>query len=85
MEVNDDARLQQMAFRSNPGFTSSPLRMTMFGITTLMFSLGIVTLVLETMNKFRTFDNSISPIIYNAWATTTCLMVRLRDAFMPSA
>jgi len=60
---------------SKPGFTSSLLRMTMFAITTLMFSLGIVVLVLETMIRFS--DNST--IIFNGWAATTCLMYILCD------
>jgi len=68
---------------SKPGFTSSLLRMTMFGITTFMFSLGIIVIVLETTMKFRFFDNSNSGssfiMIYKAWSTATCLMYILCD------
>lgn len=72
--------------------------MLMFGITTFMFALGIIALVLETTLKFKIekqtydlfetyvylpYDNSFF-VCYYPWATITCLMVRLRDAFMHS-
>ena len=62
----------------------------MLAITTFMFALGIIALVLETMIGFLTaesdFDNgdAFYARCYYVWATITCLMVRLRDAFMPS-
>jgi len=60
---------------SKPGFTSSPFRMTMFAITTFMFALGIVALVLQTTMRFH----GPLPIIYSLWAATTCLMYILCD------
>src|ERR1700677_1443138 len=79
-----------MTFRRNPGFTSSLPRMFMFGITTFMFVLGIIALVLVTTLGF-TITHSMfygnleeSIFYYFAWAAITCLMVRL-DASMPSA
>jgi hypothetical protein len=60
--------------------------MTMFGITTFMLFLGIGVLALETTIRFLwIYDCNDSPSIYYSWATASCLMVRLRDAFMPSA
>jgi hypothetical protein len=66
----------------------------MFGITTFMFALGIIALVLETMMGFRiaepdftiSHSDNFYARYYYVWATITCLMVRLRlrDAFMPS-
>ena len=80
-----------MAFRSKPGFSSSSLRMCMFGITAFMFALGVIAMVLDTTMGFLTaephFDSHGDPFYarcYYVWATITCLMVRLRDAFMPS-
>ena len=65
--------------------------MIMFGITTLMFVLGIIRLVLETVLAFQLFFDltagdfsstySTSVII----ATVSRLMVRLQDAPIPSA
>jgi hypothetical protein len=45
--------LTEDGFRSRPGFTSSWHRMFMFGITTFMFALGIIALVLETILEFQ--------------------------------
>jgi hypothetical protein len=67
--------------------------MFMFGITTLMFALGIIALVLVTTVGFWIVQTIFSggglpPSIdrcYYAWATITCLMVRLHDPFMPFA
>jgi hypothetical protein len=70
--------------------------MILFGITTFMFALGIVALVLKTELDLElfTYSKSISDATegvyfndayYYAWATITCLMVRLHDAFMPPA
>ena len=79
-----------MDFRSKPGFTSSPLRMSMFGITTLTFALGIIALVLETTLDFQTiqffdhitlYDDTFYGRYY-AWETITCLMVRMSDALI---
>ena len=59
-----------------------------------MFALGIIALVLKTMLDLILFHTSISyakygiyfnSINYYVWAAVTCLMVRLHDAFMPSA
>jgi hypothetical protein len=84
-EENDDARLQKVAFRSKPGFTSSPYRMSLFGITTLMFAMGIITLVLSTMLGIRDANlNTEKPpcdIYCHALATTSFTIVRLCDAF----
>ena len=68
--------------------------MCMFGITTFMFALGIIALVLKTTLDLILFNTSITDAVegvyirgvyYYVWATITCLMVRLHDAFMPSA
>jgi hypothetical protein len=68
--------------------------MILFGITTFMFALGIVALVLKTMLDLILFHTSITDALYGiyfdsinyyVWAAITCLMVRLHDAFMPSA
>ena len=63
--------------------------MIMFGITTFMFALGIIALVLETTISFQTAapiaDLSTYRTHYYVWATVTCLMVRFHDAFMQSA
>jgi hypothetical protein len=90
-EENDDARLQKVAFRSKPGFTSSPYRMSLFGITTLMFAMGIISLVLSTMlgirgakkENIRSSDECI--VCDYTLAITLFLMVRLCDAFLSSA
>ena len=83
-----------MTFSKNPGFTSSRPRMFMFGITTLMFALGISALVLVDIFSFKAMyiltheHNFLYEDIstyYYAWGATTCLMVRLLDASMPSA
>jgi hypothetical protein len=62
----------------------------MFGITTFMFALGIISLVLETTLVFQLAQN-FAPILstsyvirYNVWGTITCLIVRFGDAFVPS-
>jgi hypothetical protein len=86
-EGGDDARLQQMTFSSKPGFASSPHRMCMFGITTFIFTLGIIALVLEITLELMTANPStlvdtLENNCYYAWATVTCLMVRLRDTFI---
>jgi hypothetical protein len=67
--------------------------MSMFGITTFMFALGIIALVLEITIEFLKakngfdipFSTKVYFICYYVRGTITCLMVRLRDAFMPSA
>ena len=67
--------------------------MFMFGITTLMFALGIIALVLMTTVGFRIIQTIFSGAglsrsidrCYYAWATIACLMVRLHDTFMPFA
>jgi hypothetical protein len=76
-----------MAFRKKPGFTSSPPRMFMFGITTFMFALGIIALVLATLLGCQLMkailadsDLGSSFLISSAvWATITRLMVRLNN------
>ena len=61
-----------------------------------MFALGIVALVLKTVLDLILFieSDTLSDAAagvyfdggpYYAWATITCLMVRVHDAFMPSA
>ena len=67
----------------------------MFGITTFMFALGIIALVLETTLGFQLVQYMSDPLTNNTgpsyqvryyiWAATTCLMVRFHDALMPSA
>ena len=52
--------------------------MSLLGITTFLFSLGFITLVLNATMEFQ--DNSVNACYY-VWETTTCLMVRLRYAF----
>ena len=64
--------------------------MIMFGITTFMFALGIITLVLATTLEFLQIssDGKYGPsyeINSYAWAIIVCLMVRLHDAFILSA
>lgn len=63
--------------------------MIMFGITSFMFALGIITLVLETTVEFQYILLNSDPlklaIISTVWATITRLMVRPPDASMPSA
>lgn len=85
------------AFRSKPGFTSSPPRVFMFGITTFMFILGIIAMVLETALGFQQMQLFLDPTSGNVWssnrtnvivavgATITRLMVRLHDTLIPSA
>jgi hypothetical protein len=71
-----------------PGFSSSLYRMSLFGMTTVMFALGIIALVLNTMIVFQeaNIDSSIScNTCYRVWETTTFLMVHLHDAFLSSA
>jgi len=75
-----------------PGFTSNPTRMFMFGITTFMFALGIIALVLVTIVEFRLVMRFIiglpmSPLILNCyyvWETITCLMYILCDVICAS-
>ena len=55
-----------------------------------MFALGIITLVLATTLEFLQIssDGKYGPsyeINSYAWAIIVCLMVRLHDAFIPSA
>jgi len=76
---------------STPCFTSSPTRMSMFGITTFMFALGTIALVLETTLEFQITQNFYDPFLplfyydvtfygcYYTWATITCLMYILCD------
>ena len=86
-----------MAFRSRPDFTSSRPKKFMFGITTFMFVLGIIILVLETVYKLKglqlflglTAGNLPSSYRHNVMnavgSTLTRLMVRLHHALIPSA
>ena len=81
-----------MAFRSRPGFTSSTPRKVMLGITTFMFVLGIVTLVLETAFVLQGMQLYLDPtagnvgfpyranVINAVGATSSRLMVRLHDS-----
>ena len=72
--------------------------MLLFGTTTFMFTLGIIALVLKAVLDFELFCASESSsysdaaeglypenTYYYVWAAMTCLMVRMHDAFMPSA
>jgi hypothetical protein len=62
--------------------------MTMFGITTFMFALGIIALVLNTVTGFQEANSDgllQCDACYHVWETTTCLMVRLCDALLSSA
>ena len=67
--------------------------MSMFGITTFMFALGIIALVLEITIEFLMaktglyipFSTKFYFICSYVRGTITCLMVRLGDAFMPSS
>ncbi|KAI9439104.1 hypothetical protein H4582DRAFT_2075759 [Lactarius indigo] len=52
-----------------PGFTSSRPRMFMFGITTFMFALGIIALVLETALSFQLLQFFLDPTNGNLWST----------------
>ena len=78
-----------VAFRSRPGFTSSPPRKFMFGMTTSMFVLGITTLVLETTVGFQQTQLYLDLTGGDLWisyrtniavATFSRLMVRLLPA-----
>ncbi|KAF8266937.1 hypothetical protein EI94DRAFT_1802332 [Lactarius quietus] len=46
---------------SKPGFTSSPPRVFMFGVTTFMFVLGIIAMVLETALGFQQMQLFLDP------------------------
>ena len=71
--------------------------MSMIGITTFMFVLGSITLVLETALGFQEMQLFLDPTAGNVWSsyrtkvvilvvtTFTRLMVRLQDSPMPSA
>src|ERR1700761_7553031 len=81
-------------FRRRPGLRFSRPRMIMFGITTFIFVLGIIALVLviifqlqATLLVFEQDSTNPSLVISfrgtsTAWATVTRLMVRPNDAFM---
>ena len=59
--------------------------MSLLGITTFMFALGFIILVLNTTMGFQesNLDNSIlCTTCYYVWETAAYLMVRLRDAFL---
>ena len=86
-EEKDDARLQEVAVRNKPGFTSSPRRMSLFGITTVMFALGAIVLVLQTMFQIQVVnpDLDVTIAFYLVAETSSYLMVRLCDAFLSSA
>ena len=69
----------------------------MFGITTFMFILGIIAMVLETALGFQQMQLFLDPASGNVWssnrtnviiavgATITRMMVRPRDVSMSSA
>jgi hypothetical protein len=75
-------------FQEKPGFTSSPPRMFMFGITTFMFILGIIALVLRDNSRVSANAVVAQPGRHGVWssyrtnvviavgATITRLMVR---------
>ncbi|KAN0129150.1 hypothetical protein V8E53_013021 [Lactarius tabidus] len=74
-----------------PGFTSSPPRMFMFGTTTFMFILGIIILALQTTLEFQQMQLLVNPTAPGLWssyrtnvviavgATATRLMYILSD------
>ena len=65
----------------------------MFGITTFLFTMGIIALVLWITLEFQ-LTQTVYNKLYNhgtllygcdyAWLTIACLMVRLGDGFVPS-
>ena len=84
-EEKDDARLQYVAFRNKPGFTSSPRRMSLFGMTTLMFILGIIVLVLSTtLWTLEGNDSTTCTTCSEVLDIISFLTVRLCDAFLSS-
>ena len=84
-----------LTFRSKPGFTSSSPKMFMFGITTFMFVLGFIILVMETALGFQGIKLFLfDPTVGNEWSTYRAnivlgtfsrLTVRLHDNPVPSA
>ncbi|KAH9015644.1 hypothetical protein EDB84DRAFT_769713 [Lactarius hengduanensis] len=66
-----------------PGFTSCRPRMVMFGITTIMFAMGIIALVLDIVLRFQKNEYEWSPhhvnVVFAVEATITCLMYILSD------
>ncbi|KAH9028549.1 hypothetical protein EDB84DRAFT_1498098 [Lactarius hengduanensis] len=62
---------------SKPGFTSSRPRMIMFGITTLMFALAIVALVLRTARGFQEMLG-FTPV--HTWSDDRFFVVSLVEA-----
>ncbi|KAI9428950.1 hypothetical protein H4582DRAFT_2036093 [Lactarius indigo] len=82
---------------NTPGFTSSRPRMFMFGITTSMFSLGIITLVLRNVLGFQDIQYFLGTTSANTWSfdrffvvllvegAIARLMVRLHDTYLSSA
>ncbi|KAH9004438.1 hypothetical protein EDB86DRAFT_1942173 [Lactarius hatsudake] len=66
-----------------PGFTSSRPRIVMFGITTFMFAMGIIALVLEIALGFQKNEYEWSPhhvnVVFAVEATITRLMYILSD------
>ncbi|KAH9044188.1 hypothetical protein EDB84DRAFT_1470640 [Lactarius hengduanensis] len=70
----DDARLHK------PGFTSSRPRMFMFGITTLMFALAIVVLVLRTALGFQVMHAFLGFTSARTWSEDRFRAVSLVEA-----
>jgi len=74
---------------SPPRFTSLPTRKYMLGVTTLMFALGIIALVLGITVEFQLGNSPIvyetrlgpsGPVIsYHLWEAVACLMYILCD------
>jgi len=62
-----------VASRSKPGFTSSPSpsrsKMFLLGITTSMFILGIIALVLETTLEFQQMRLFLDPAANSIWSS----------------
>ncbi|KAH8989806.1 hypothetical protein EDB92DRAFT_819702 [Lactarius akahatsu] len=66
--------------RSKPGFTSSRPRMFMFGITTLMFALAIVALVLRTARGFQQMQAFLGFTSVHTWSEDRFHVVPLVEA-----
>ncbi|KAH9052597.1 hypothetical protein EDB87DRAFT_1692128 [Lactarius vividus] len=67
----------------NPGFTSSRPRMVMFGITTFMFAMGIIALVLEIALRFQQnqyFAGTVTVSSGNIWSTYRTNVIFAVDA-----
>jgi hypothetical protein len=62
--------LENDTVRGKPGFLSSPPRIFMFSITTFMFALGLIALVLETALNFQQMKLFLDPTSGGIWSST---------------